>query len=347
MIPGARRISVLGLLGLLALVPSAAASEHRAKPALTGVNLAGADFNANKIPGKIGTDYIYPTPDEIGYFAAKGADVVRLPVLWERLQHSLNAPLDANELARISAVIDAAQQRHVGVIIDIHNYARFDGHLIGTPQVTAKDFARLWTLLATAYRDRPNVIFGLMNEPHDISSEAWRKAVDAAISAIRRTGARNLVLIPGVAWTNARNFVSGDYGTSNAAALSGINDPAGNFAYEVHQYVNPGFTGETGECIDETASVAMLRDFTEWLRRTKQRGFLGEFGVGRSPHCLTVLRAMLTYIQANSDVWLGWTYWAAGPWWGDYHFTVEPNGGEDRPQMRVLEQFFRHRGSGN
>ncbi|HIB99683.1 TPA: glycoside hydrolase family 5 protein, partial [Candidatus Poribacteria bacterium] len=43
-------------------------------------------------------------------------------------------------------------------------------------------------------------------------------------------------------------------------------------------------------------------------------------------------------IDDNTDVWLGWTYWAAGPWWGDYMFSIEPKIGEDRPQMVILEK---------
>ena len=56
---------------------------------LLGVNLAGAEFGTpNHVPGVFGTDYIYPTHTEIDYYAAKGMSVVRLPFLWERLQHS-------------------------------------------------------------------------------------------------------------------------------------------------------------------------------------------------------------------------------------------------------------------
>ena len=34
----------------------------------TGVNIAGGDFAANKLPGKYGRDYIYPDPETIAYF---------------------------------------------------------------------------------------------------------------------------------------------------------------------------------------------------------------------------------------------------------------------------------------
>jgi endoglucanase len=320
-----------------------AARADAPRPALTGVNLAGAEFNPSRVPGRVGTDYVYPTAEEIRYFAASGANILRIPVLWERLQPRLDGPLDPAEIGRLTTVLDAAHRHRVAAIIDVHNYARYRENTIGSPAVSIAQFAGLWKALARTYGKRPDVIFGLMNEPRDIASEEWRQIVDAALTAIRSTGARNLVLVPGVAWMNARNYVSGGYGTPNAVALAGITDPANNFAYEVHQYVNPGFNGNTGECLSTADSVVTLRDFTHWLRSTKQRGFLGEFATGSGAHCLEVLETMLSYMQENSDVWLGWTYWAAGPWWGEYHFSVEPTDGAERPQMTVLKRFFHGR----
>ena len=78
-----------------------------AGPLLLGVNLAGAEFGSN-VPGVFGTDYTYPTHTEIDYYAAKGMSVVRLPFLWERVQRSENAPLDAVELARLDDVVSYA-----------------------------------------------------------------------------------------------------------------------------------------------------------------------------------------------------------------------------------------------
>ena len=61
---------------------------------------------------------------------------------------------------------------------------------------------------------------------------------------------------------------------------------------------------------------------------------------------------MLNYVEANSDVWLGWTWWAAGPWWGNYMFTLEPtNLGQpsqaDRPALGVLQQHLAIKGDYN
>lgn len=52
-----------------------------------------------------------------------------------------------------------------------------------------------------------------------------------------------------------------------------------------------------------------------------------------------------TYIEANSDVWEGWAWWAAGPWWENYMFTLEPTNlgtpsQADRAAMAILRSFI-------
>ena len=56
---------------------------------LIGVNLSGAEFGSNVIPGTYGVDYTYPTHAEIDYYASKGLSDIPLPFLWERLQHTV------------------------------------------------------------------------------------------------------------------------------------------------------------------------------------------------------------------------------------------------------------------
>lgn len=51
-------------------------------------------------------------------------------------------------------------------MIDIHNYARWNGAIIGQGGPTNAQFASLWSQLAAKYKGNTKVIFGLMNEPH-------------------------------------------------------------------------------------------------------------------------------------------------------------------------------------
>ena len=101
-------------------------------PFLLGVNLAGAEFGAgdvqnghedpNTVPGVYGTNYTYPTHDEIDYYASKGLDVIRLPFLWERLQLTKLGPLDAAELGRLDDIVNYATSKGLKIEIEPHNY---------------------------------------------------------------------------------------------------------------------------------------------------------------------------------------------------------------------------------
>lgn len=305
----------------------------------TGVNLAGAEFAPDQLPGTYGTHYIYPTHAEVDYFTGKGMNVFRLPFLWERLQHTQFADFDAVELARIDDFVNYATGKGAAVVLDPHNYARYYNTVIGAG-VPASAFADFWGKLALRYKGNSRVIFGLMNEPHGMETELWRDDANAAIQAIRNAGAANLILVPGNGWTGAHSWNHPWHGTPNAQVMLGINDPGNNYAFEVHQYLDSDSSGRSEECVSATVGSEKLVEFTNWLRQHGKRGFLGEFAGGRNPTCSAALDNMLTYIDSNADVWLGWTYWAAGPWWGDYIFTLEPVNGADRPQMLPLSAHF-------
>ena len=208
---------------------------------LLGVNLAGAEFGTpNHVPGVFGTDYIYPTHTEIDYYAAKGMSVVRLPFLWERLQRSENGPLDGAELARLDDVVSYTTGKGLKIEIEPHNYGYGFGALIGSAQTPNAAFADLWGKLAFHYQSNPSVIFGLMNEPHDQSASVWLGSANAAIEAIRAAGASQEILVPGSYYDGAWTWTTSD----NAAVIgTGVQDPAHNFAFEVHQYLDADGSG--------------------------------------------------------------------------------------------------------
>ena len=65
-------------------------------------------------------------------------------------------------------------------------------------------------------------------------------------------------------------------------------------------------------------------------------GFLGEFAGAQNSTCQAAVAGLLGHIDANRDVWMGWSWWAGGPWWGSYMFTLEPTSGTDAPQLAWL-----------
>ncbi|WP_369935612.1 glycoside hydrolase family 5 protein [Xanthomonas tesorieronis] len=303
-----------------------------------GVNLSGAEISSSKKPGVVNVDYFYPREADYAYFAGKGMNIVRLPVLWERLQPSPQGRLDAAQLALIKAAVKQAKAQRMHLIVDIHNYASYYGHKIGGTDVPIKTFSDLWQRLALEFKDDNTVIFGLMNEPNNIAPGLWASAAQAAVDAIRVTGARNLILVPGALWSGAHSWYSTVGGVSNASALASLYDPLRRTAIEVHQYLDIDSSGTSATCVSGSIGAERLVRFTDWLRETGHIGFLGEFGAADNAACRQALDGMLGYIEQHRAVWLGWSYWAGGAWWNaDYPFNVQPDAdGRDRPQMSIL-----------
>jgi len=330
----------LTALALAAALACSSTADAQTALKYAGVNLAGAEFNSSKKPGVLFKDYMYASDADFAYYANQGMNVIRLPFLWERLQPAAGASLDAAQLAQIRTAVTRARNHGLKIILDPHNYAKYNGQRLGSGAVPNAVFADLWRQLGTAFANDDAVIFGLMNEPNGLDSLTWASAAQAGIDAIRASGARNLVLVPGVAYTGARswNSAAAGGGVSNGDALANLVDPANNLAFEVHQYLDKDYSGTAYTCVSETIGADKLKGFTDWLRANHKVGFLGEFAAGTDATCMSALDNMLAYMDANDDVWLGWTYWAAGAWWNTaYTFSVQPDSsGAAKPQMTVL-----------
>jgi endoglucanase len=326
-----------GAAALALLAPHQPAGVHAggaALPKYYGVNLPSGSFG-KRHPGEVyGSDYIYPTAAVAEPFSAMGMNSIRLAFIWGRLQHNAFDPLDADELQHLDRAVDdlgGFQQ----IILDVHNYGRYKGDKIDNPATGGAELADLWTKIADHYKDNPRVAFGIMNEPHGIDARTWRAVSDEVVAAIRKTGARNLILVPGTNWSGAHNWNGGGDG-SNAAAMSGFRDPGRNFVFELHQYLDSDSSGTKPDCVDATVGRRRLAGVTQWLRQQHAKGFLAEFGVPPTPVCLQALDDMLNFVDENGDVWAGWTYWAAGARWRNYPFSIQPKNGETKPQAEVL-----------
>jgi len=134
-------------LAVAALVTQAAA----APLPYVGVSLSGAEYNGQRATARPNVDYVYPQPEDLDYFFARGLTTIRLPFRWERLQPTLYGDLDGAELARIDAVVAATTERGGALILDPHNYARYGAAVIGSPDLPDKAFADFWQRLAGHY----------------------------------------------------------------------------------------------------------------------------------------------------------------------------------------------------
>jgi len=313
------------------------ATAHAGLP-LKGVSQAGAEFGEN-VPGVPETDFTFPNPSSIQQLTSLGFGATRVPFLWERLQPNLQAHFDSAYFANLTATVSTIKAAGGTAILDPHNYARYNGKVIGDG-IAVVDFVDFWKRLASHYKDDSSVAFAIMNEPHDINTESWASTAQTTISAIREVGATQLVLVPGNAWTGAHSWFEDWYGTSNADAFAGFSDPGNNFAFELHQYLDSDASGTSANCASATIGSNALAQVTAWLGQNNYKGFLGEFGAGANSGCELAVDAMLSHMDKNSDIWIGWTWWSAGPWWGDYFTSVEPNAdGTNKPQLAWLQKY--------
>lgn len=306
---------------------------------LKGINLAGPEFNAAAIPGTVNKDYVYPSAAEFEYFAQLGMNTVRLPFLWERIQPSLFGALDPAELKRLKSALSMAQAQNMCLILDLHSYGAYRGKPIGSGEVSKAAFYDVWDKLAQAFPDAGSTAFDLSNEPYILPIVQWAEIAQQTVLRLRARGVNNLILVAGGRWSGLHEWDKHFGGSSNAAAFARFKDPLRRSVIEVHQYADPNFSGTGKTCVGPAQFKTMFDAANSWATAHGQQLFLGEFGTPASSSCLAALDAMLSDMN-NSVVWRGWTYWAAGAWWGDYPLSIAPRNGKEAPQITVLKKYL-------
>lgn len=300
-----------------------------------GVNLSGAEYG--DAAGIYGTNYTYPSEETVRYFAGKGMNIVRLPVLWERLQPVLGSRLIPEQLDLLKASVELIRSYGMKIILDPHNFGYYAGQRMMTAGVTASDFTDFWIRLSVEFANEEDILFGLMNEPYDIPAEEWLLAANQAISGIRAAGAKNMILVPGTHWSGASSWLEDLPGGNNSKVMANVNDPANNFIYEFHQYMDEDLSGTHETCPNADLALEGLKGVTAWLEERNARGLLGEFGGSGDKACLAGLAEMVALLDDSPEQWFGWTYWAAGDWWPeDEGNNIQPVKQGDRPQLTAI-----------
>lgn len=182
-------------------------------------------------------------------------------------------------------------------------------------------FASWWTKIASRFADNELVVFDTNNEYHTMENSLVRDLNQAAIDAIRAAGATSQwIFVEGNAWSGAWSWIS----SGNGDSLVDLSDPEDKLVYEMHQYLDSDSSGTHPECVSSTIGVERVTEATQWLKDNGKIGILGETAGANNQVCKDAVTGELQYLLDNSDVWKGWLWWAAGPWWDDYMFSIEP-----------------------
>lgn len=325
---GRLRLTDIKIRGVFSSEPSYDFSGPDGFVPMTGVNLAGAEFG--------GFAFWQKNPDEWDYYNSKGLNLIRVPFKWERIQSSLYGSVDFSDL---DDIIDLADARGMKVILDMHNYARYNGDVIGTTNVPNAAFEDVWRKIADHYKNETCIYgYGIMNEPHGTGG-LWPAAAQAAADGIRDVDSNNWIIVGGESYSSASAW-------RDVNPNLDVNDPQDKVMYEAHVYFDtswPAGDGSYGSYGSENPAVdrgvRLMNPFILWLQEKGYRGFVGEYGVPKNDiRWNPLLDEFMSHITSHG---LSGTYWAGGENWNNYPLDCSPtnNYTTDSNQMIVLEQY--------
>lgn len=343
---------------------------------MLGVNLASA--SGGSVPGRFGTDYMYPRFEDLYYFKAKGVRLIRLPFRAARVAEDITNPtvLDTQDLNALKDVVAEAERLGMWVFLDAHDYAERTTNgtqdLLGTGEYTVERFGQMWGAIAKEFSQYKNIWgYDLQNEPK-VSAPVLVKAYQAAIDEIRKVDTNAQIIVEGTNWASAYEWIYGDHadkqypGYSTEVAwsykenspwlLAGLKDPENKIVFEAHGYFDQDNSGTYTKGYQEVDYRKRYLPFLEWCSTNNAKGLIGEFGVPYNEHATGDPRYMDVLdgaLQLFRDYGVSATYWCAGAMYEGNSLTCQPdksplygNYAKEKSTMKVLEKYFTNWASG-
>ncbi|GGS09316.1 hypothetical protein GCM10010252_55640 [Streptomyces aureoverticillatus] len=281
---------------------------------LLGVNRSGAEYACVQGWG------IFDGPVDdasVKAIADWKANTVRIPLNEECWLGTANIKPEyagATYRSAVGALVERVKSHGMTPVLELHwSHGQHTGNSAGCadvhascqkPMPNARYTPAFWTSVAQTYKDDRTVVFDLFNEPYpdratptnDQAWACWRDGgscpgigyevagMQDLVDTVRAIGAKNLVLVPGVAYSN-------DLSRWLEHAPT---DPAGNLAAAWHVY---NFnTCSTEDCWNRTlAPVA-----------AKVPLVAGEIGENTCAHAF--VDRVMTWFDERALSYLGWTW---------------------------------------
>ncbi len=250
-------------------------------------------------------------------------NLIRLPLAQDRWFGKMPNQSDGGAAYRalVDKLVGTCAAGHVYIDLDLHwsECGKWvgEGGRLGQHNMPDQHSVEFWHDLAVRYKNQPNVIFGLYNEPHDVSFEVWRNGgmvtdkparqdpdqtaiiyqtpgMQTLYDTVRATGAQNVVTAGGLDWAYDLSGVLQGY------AISGT-----NLIYETHPYP---FKKRDWDSEFGAASEKFPVYMGEWGFSNR-----GKYGTNTVAH-LKYAQNLMDYANRHN---LNWTAWdlhiAAGP----------------------------------
>ncbi len=202
-----------------------------------------------------------------------GCNVVRAAMGVEPAGAYLNRPDWSKE--KIKAVVDAAIKEDIYVIIDWHSH--------NIKQEEAKKF---FTEMATAYRDRPNVIYEIFNEPERQSWDEVKAYSIELIKTIRAIDPDNIILVGSPHWDQDVHVAADD-------PITGYN----NLMYTLHFYA-----ATHKQSLRDRGSYALGKGLPLFISESA-----GMEATGNGPLDMEEWNQWIDWAESNKISWITWS----------------------------------------
>lgn len=277
-----------------------------------GVDRMGTEYQCTKSASNAPTDFDGPIDQgTVSAMTSWGTTAIRVPLnedCWLGINgFPANGKSAAQYQSDIVNWVNLLNSNGQIVILDLHWNNSGSNQSTGQQMMPDLDHSpAFWTSVANTFKNNSSVIFDLYNEPHDISWACWKNGSTAPqsgdcsnvgfavagmqglINTVRATGATNLIMLGGLAWSND---LSGWLANKPS-------DPQNNLVASVHIY-NFNACANSGCWDSQIAPVA-----------AQVPVIAGE--IGENDCASSFVNTLMSWFDSHGVGYLAWTWTASG-----------------------------------
>lgn len=200
----------------------------------------------------------------------RGANVFRIAVYVEEGGYVTDP---ARFTSLVESIVENAVRCNIYVIIDWHILSD------GNPMSHLSDALTFFTTVSAKYRDTPNVIYEICNEPN--GNVSWSRDIkpyaESVIAAIRENAPRNIILVGSPNWSQDVDVAAADQ-LSHSNVMYALHFYAGTHGQELRDKATralelgaPVFVSEWGTSNADGSGGIYIQSSNEWLDYMAER----------------------------------------------------------------------------